>query len=143
MNAVGMLEYEEKTAAYVRDKGNHVMYRVTPVFVGNELVARGVVMEGYSVEDKGKGICFCVFCYNVQPGVVIDYMTGNNRLATDAETGYEGEEKHYILNTNSMKFHDPDCPGVADISEKNRQEVTCKRGLLIDQGYQPCQSCNP
>lgn len=79
MNAEGMLPFEEKVAAYVDDTGNHVLYRVTPIFDENNLLASGVLMEAYSVEDAGKGICFCVYCYNVQPGIVIDYATGDNR----------------------------------------------------------------
>ncbi len=72
-----MLPFENMVADYINETGNHVLYRVTPVFSGNELLARGVQMEGYSVEDGGEGVCFNVFCYNVQPGVEIDYLTGN------------------------------------------------------------------
>ena len=78
MNTGVMLEYENKVANYVRRTNNHVMYRVTPVFEGNNLIAKGVVMEGYSVEDSGKGIKFNIFVYNVQTGVIIDYATGEN-----------------------------------------------------------------
>ena len=81
MNVEGMLPFEEMVADYIKETGNHVLYRVTPIFVGNELVARGVVMEAMSVEDDGEGICYNVFCYNNQPGVVIDYETGDNELA--------------------------------------------------------------
>ncbi len=80
MNTEGMLPFENMVADYIEETGNHVMYRVTPVFVGDELVARGVQMEAYSVEDEGDGICFNVFCFNVQPGVVIDYATGESEL---------------------------------------------------------------
>lgn len=73
---VQMLEHEDRVAEYIRSTGNHVMYRVTPVFIEAELVCRGLLMEGYSVEDEGDGICFCVFYYNVQPGIEIDYATG-------------------------------------------------------------------
>jgi DNA-entry nuclease len=79
-NMEGMLPYENQVAHYVRKTGNHVLYRVTPVFIGDELVARGVQLEAESVEDKGEGIRFNVFCYNVQPGVEIDYRTGENWL---------------------------------------------------------------
>lgn len=78
LNVVGMLPYENSIDSYVEQTGNHVLYRVTPIFCGDELVARGVLMEGYSVEDCGAGICFCVFCYNVQPGIQIDYQTGDS-----------------------------------------------------------------
>ena len=79
MNVEGMLPFEEKVVRYVTKTSNHVLYRVTPVFEGSNLVASGVIMEAYSVEDDGKGICFCVYCYNVQPGIVIDYRTGQSR----------------------------------------------------------------
>ena len=81
MNVEGMLPFENEVADYVASTGNHVLYRVTPAFVGSELVARGVEMEAYSVEDEGRGVCFHVYCYNVQPGVEIDYATGENWAA--------------------------------------------------------------
>ena len=80
-----MLPYENLVADYVKETETHVLFRVTPIFVGNELVARGVQMEAYSLEDNGEGICFNVYCYNVQPGIVIDYATGNNRLEVDGQ----------------------------------------------------------
>ena len=79
MNVEGMLPFEEEVARYLDRNDNHVLYRVTPIFQGNNLVASGVLMEAYSIEDNGSGICFCVYCYNVQPGVTIDYRTGKNR----------------------------------------------------------------
>ena len=78
LNVVGMLEFENKVDKYVDDSGNHVLYRVTPVFEGDDLVASGVHMEAWSVEDDGDGICFNVYCYNVQPGIGIDYLTGDS-----------------------------------------------------------------
>ena len=81
-----MLPFEDLTADYVQETGNHVLYRVTPVFRGLELVARGVQMEAWSVEDNGAGVCFNVYCYNVQPGVEIDYATGESRLAEEGIT---------------------------------------------------------
>ena len=80
MNVQGMLPFEEQVGDYVRQTGNHVMYRVTPVFKGTELVARGVLMEAESVEDRGRGVSFCVYVYNVQPGIQIHYQTGESRL---------------------------------------------------------------
>ncbi len=84
-NVEGMLPYENQVAHYVRRTGNHVLYRVTPIFIGNELVCRGVQLEAASVEDKGEGLRFNVFCYNVQPGVEIDYRTGENWLAENQQ----------------------------------------------------------
>ena len=79
MNVEGMLPFENKVADYVRRSDNHVLYRVTPVFEGNNLVATGVLIEAYSVEDRGEGVCFCVFVHNVQPGIEIDYRTGESK----------------------------------------------------------------
>lgn len=79
LNVEGMLPFEDMVDDYVDETGNHVLYRVTPIFKGDELVARGVRMEAWSVEDAGTGICFDVFCYNVQPGIVIDYATGDSQ----------------------------------------------------------------
>ena len=81
MNVDGMLPFENMIDDYVDETENHVLYRVTPVFEGDELVARGVLMEAYSIEDKGEGICFNVYVYNNQPGVVIDYATGESQSA--------------------------------------------------------------
>ena len=78
MNTAGMLYFEELVGDYVRETGNHVLYRVTPVFEGTNLIASGVQMEAISVEDEGEGVCFNIFAYNVQPGIVIDYATGDN-----------------------------------------------------------------
>ena len=75
-----MLPFENMVADYIKETGNHVAYRITPIYVGNNLLASGVQMEAYSVEDYGKGISFCVFVYNVQPGIVIDYATGESSL---------------------------------------------------------------
>lgn len=80
LNVEGMLPFENKVAEYVRRTGNHVLYRVTPIFTGDNLLADGVQIEAMSVEDNGKGITFNVFCYNAQPGITIDYSTGNSRL---------------------------------------------------------------
>lgn len=82
LNVEGMLPFENMVADYIKETGNHVMYRVTPIFEGNELVARGVLMEAKSVEDNGAGILFCVYVYNNQPGVEIDYLTGESKLAS-------------------------------------------------------------
>lgn len=78
LNVEGMLDFEILVANYIRETENRVAYRVTPIYEGNELICRGVLMEAYSIEDNGEGICFCVYCYNVQPNVFIDYLTGEN-----------------------------------------------------------------
>ena len=79
LNIEGMLPFENMIADYVKETGNHVMYRVTPIFEGDNLVASGVLMEAISVEDNGEGICFNVYAYNCQPNVIIDYATGESR----------------------------------------------------------------
>ena len=81
LNKEGMLPFEEGVRSYIKSTGNHVMYRVTPIFKDDELICRGVTMEAYSVEDDGKGICFNIYVYNVQPGVEIDYKTGKSKRA--------------------------------------------------------------
>ena len=78
MNTEGMLPFENMVADYIKETGNHVLYRITPIFAGSNLVASGVQMEARSVEDDGEGICFHVYVYNVQPGVTIDYATGES-----------------------------------------------------------------
>lgn len=139
MNVEGMLPFENMVADYVKETENHVLYRVTPIFEGENLVANGVQMEAESVEDKGEGICFNVYVYNNQPGVEIDYATGESRAA-DSQTQ---EQQTYILNTSSKKFHTPDCSSVAKIGESNKQTYTGSRSDLLAQGYQPCGICKP
>ena len=150
MNAHVMLPFENLVADYIRDTGNHVLYRVTPVFEGSNLVASGVQMEALSVEDGGADICFNVYVYNVQPGIEIDYATGDSRLSSDASAGEVGAAdsnskgaQSYVLNTNSMKFHDPDCGSVDDMSPSNRSNFKGSRDELIKQGYAPCGNCRP
>lgn len=80
MNTIGMLEFENKVANYIKSTNNHVLYRVTPIYKDDNLLASGVVMEAYSVEDSGEGIKFNIFVYNVQDGIDIDYKTGDSKL---------------------------------------------------------------
>lgn len=143
MNTEGMEPFESMTAGYIHRTGNHVMYRVTPIFKEDNLVASGVHMMAKSVEDDGEGLEFNIYCYNVQPGVSIDYATGDNWLSTETLITEEDVSGTYILNTNSMKFHRPSCPGVVDMNESNREEYKGSRAALIEQGYEPCGSCRP
>lgn len=145
MNVDGMLPFENMVAEYIDETGNHVLYRVTPVYEGSNLVADGVVMEAYSVEDNGRGICFNVYCYNVQPGVTIDYATGDNYadVTSIGSAEDEGQGNEYILNIKSKKIHYPDCESVNKISEQNKSEYTGTREELIKQGYDPCGTCDP
>lgn len=153
MNVDGMLPFENMVADYVKETGNHVMYRVTPYYDGNNLLANGVQVEAMSVEDDGDGILFNVYVYNAQPGVVIDYATGDSWLeggsSTVTEEPVQNEPQQstgsatYILNTNSKKFHYPDCSSVDQMNESNKQEFFGTRDEAIAQGYDPCGRCNP
>lgn len=173
LNVQGMLPFETKVCDYVKNTGNHVLYRVTPIFDGDNLLADGVLMEAYSVEDAGEGICFCVFAYNVQPGIGIDYATGDNwaessgtyqsteasvaeetpvpqpktntvvQITPESSAPQESQGITYVLNTNTMKFHYPTCSSVDDMKEKNKQIYTGSREEVINMGYVPCKRCNP
>ena len=103
-----------------------------------------LLSEIYSVEDEGEGICFNVFVYNAQPGIEIDYSTGESRLnESDSEVSRTEQANTYVLNTNSKKFHNPDCSSVSKISENNKQVFEGTREELIDDGYSPCGICKP
>lgn len=165
MNVSGMLPFETMVADFVKETGYHVLYRVTPIFEDDNLVASGVEMEAKSVEDNGEGVLFHVYCYNVQPSVSIDYATGNSWL--DEQKTNETEDDGiiwitedavdqdvqsidgntvsvaYVLNTNTMKFHYPECSSVSKISDRNKQMYEGSRNDLISQGYAPCGNCNP
>ena len=148
MNTEGMLPFENEVADYVDRTGGRVLYRATPVFEGDELICRGVRLEALSLDDGGLGVCFDVFCYNVQPGVGIDYVTGDSwreesALPQGTEPAQQSEERTYVLNTNTKKFHYPECSSVDRMSEKNKLVVTDAREDVIAQGYDPCGNCNP
>ena len=153
LNVIGMLPFENMVADYIQETNNHVLYRVTPDFHGDELVARGVKIEAYSVEDNGSGVSFNVYCFNIQPGVIIDYTNGNSQLdegyieEDDYSSDYEKEDYieevgTYVINTSTMKFHTNDCR-YANTDSENMERVLSERQSLIDQGYEPCKVCNP
>lgn len=146
LNVEGMLPFENMVADYIEETGNSVMYRSTPVFSGDNLVADGVLLEGYSIEDNGSGVSFCVYCYNVQPTVIIDYATGANSLMsenadfTEKVTEQQGKTADNssgaaVYRTPSgKKYHfDPDCGG------KNSYEVTFEQA--VGAGLTPCSKC--
>ncbi len=197
LNKDVMLYFEDRVASYLgKTPENHVIYRVTPVYEGKSLVASGVQMEAYSVEDSGDGVCFNAYLYNVQPGIEIDYSDGTSKRASNydpvgivsaaaayrqltgegqevlsldsslsgdyedlqggnaaalsrstpekgEETAAAGEGITYILNTNTKKFHYPECKSVGDMKEKNKKEFTGSREEVISRGYVPCKRCNP
>lgn len=157
MNAEEMLPVEEEVARYIDRTGNHVLYRSTPIFEGDELVCRGVLIEARSIEDDGSGIYLAVWCPNVQPGIAIDYEDGDNWLDDSGSSGSDGSQaaggssasqgqatmQDYVLNTSSMRFHRPDCPSVQDTAAHNRETFHGTRDELTELGYEPCGSCNP
>ena len=143
MNTKGMLPYENKVLLYIEETGNHVFYRVTPVFEGENLVASGVLMEAYSMEDAGRGLTYCIYAYNVQPGVRIDYLTGENEAdgSFTAESEVSEEDCQYILNTRTQKIHLPDCESVKKISPLNKKPTNESLDELKKKGYDPCGYC--
>lgn len=144
LNTEGMLPFENMVADYIKETGNHVLYRVTPMFDGNNLVATGVQMEAESVEDKGDGILYNVFCYNVQPGITIDYKTGDSSESGDMPVQTKAASvSEFVLNTNSKKFHKPSCSSISKIKQENKEVYKGSRDALISQGYDPCKKCNP
>ena len=154
LNTEGMLPFEDEIDDYIDETNNHVLYRVTPLFNEDELVSRGVHMEAYSVEDNGSEVSFNIYCYNVQPGVEIDYQTGNNweneasnpsnsMSTANGKNNTSSEQVSYILNTNSKRFHYPDCSSVDSMAQRNKEEFFGIRDELIVQGYEPCSRCNP
>lgn len=173
MNNDGMLPFENMVADYIKETNNHVLYRVTPVFIGKELLARGVLMEAYSIEDTGKGICFNAFCYNAQPQVEIDYTNGDSKLiASTVETQPLSTQPpatqppeteaastqppapqtptpeipigtDYIGNKNTKKFHYPHCSSVKQMKESNKYYYNGTAEEMEAKGYEACKKCNP
>ncbi len=173
LNVTGMLPFESQIASCIGGTGYHIIYRATPIYRGNNLVADGIQLEAFSVEDSGKFVKFNVFVYNVQPGVVIDYATGKNQAdpnytsaaaATSSFIALDTNETQsesaavtrsqeasvtdtatadYILNTNTKKFQYPWCSSVSDMKEKNKKAFNGSRDEAINAGYVPCKRCNP
>ena len=141
LNIEGMLPFENQITSYIKRTGNHVYYHAVPVFMDNELVCRGVLLEAASIEDSE--LRFCVFCYNVYPGILINYADGTSEPETAITRSMPSSAQEYVLNINTMRFHHPDCDSVTQMKEKNKREVFADREELIDQGYVPCGVCNP
>ena len=168
MNAGSMVMVESAVEMYIQETGHHVLYRVTPFYHGKDLVPFGVQIEALSMETDVDGICCNLFLYNIQPGIEIDYATGESReggtfFALD-DFSIGGEEEAirtvpaeepepepiptamtvtYVLNRNTGKFHYPDCKSVSDMKVKNRMDVDWSREKVIAEGYQPCGNCKP
>lgn len=165
MNTEGMLHFENIVANYVASTDNHVLYRVTPIFEGDNLLSSGVEMEAKSVEDNGQGVSFHVFVFNVQPGILIDYSTGNSQVAELSLPSYIPEkdnstesailrtqqapiedlhsEYSYVLNKNTHVFHYPTCKSVSTMKEKNKIYSAQTREEIINSGYKSCGNCHP
>ena len=150
LNVDGMLPFENMVADYIKETNNHVLYRVTTVFSGDNLVASGVHMEAESVEDNGDGILFNVYCFNAQPGIAIDYATGNSHQddsvvadASKSTTAAEANVQTYVLNTNTKKFHKESCNSAKSMDASNKKIYTGSRQEIIDMGYEACGVCKP
>lgn len=150
LNVDGMLPFENMVADYIKETNNHVLYRVTPVFSGDNLVASGVQMEAKSVEDNGDGILFNVYCFNAQPGIAIDYATGDSHQddsivadASKSTTAAEANVQTYVLNTNTKKFHKESCNSAKSMDASNKRIYTGSRQEIIDMGYEACGVCKP
>lgn len=150
LNVDGMLPFENMVADYIKETNNHVLYRVTPVFSGDNLVASGVHMEAKSVEDNGDGVLFNVYCFNAQPGIAIDYATGDSHQddsivadASKSTTAAEANVQIYVLNTNTKKFHKESCNSARSMDASNKKIYTGSRQEIIDMGYEACGVCKP
>ena len=152
LNTGSMVIFESQVADYISRTKNHVIYRCTPIYAGEDLVATGVQMEAYSVEDRG-ALCFNVFAFNIQPGIVIDYATGES-VKEGTETSATGVDRSgpqateapkvtYVLNTNTKKFHYPSCSSVKDIKDNHRKNFYGTREEAVAAGYAPCGRCHP
>lgn len=153
INYAGMKPIEDTVTDYIRRTMHHVRYEVVPYFFGDNLICAGVTISAKSVEDDF--ISIYEFCYNVQPGVAIDYSNGYSKLAEIsatieapqfAQSMPEEEDERgitYVLNTNRKRFHLPGCPSIEETKEKNRANFYGTREELIDMGYTPCGRCNP
>ncbi|GEM_PF-234900 len=146
LNIDGMLPFENQVANYVKSTGNHVLYRVTPFFKWSNLVADGVLMEALSLEDNGKGISYCVFCYNVQPTIGIDYATGNSwqEAATVAEPTTTGAQYTESSNNQTVyttktgkKYHNSWC------NYLSKSKIPISLSDAKNSGLTPCSKCNP
>lgn len=147
MNINGMLPFENMVADYIRETGNHVAYRITPIFEGKNLVCSGVQMEAYSIEDDGDAICFNVYCYNVQPGITINYATGDSSgpssstttssstPSTEQNNNTAGSGDMVWIPSSGSKYHSrSSCSNMKNPTQVTKQEAE-------NQGYEPCKKC--
>lgn len=145
LNINGMLPFENMVADYIKETNGHVAYRITPVYEGNNLLASGVQMEAYSIDDDGESICFNVYCYNVQPEITINYATGSstgpsNKQETSTPTQTPsventGDSSMVWIPKSGSKYHSKSsCSNMKNPSQVTEQEA-------IQRGYEPCKKC--
>ena len=139
MNVQGMLPFENKVADYINRTGHHVLYRVTPLYDGKDLVPYAVQMEALSVEDQGKGVAFNVTIPNIQPGVEIDYATGDSKLLYKSKDGKED----YVVVVRYKEFHRNKCSKLDKYDTKIMDHVHTTRKALLKEKYKPCKVCKP
>lgn len=140
-NVDGMLPFEDYVCDYIKETGNHVIYESTPIFQGDELVARALHLQARSYEDDG--INFNVLIINKQDGITIDYSTGESELKKENNDSTENTKntETYILNKNTKKIHKESCSSVQSMSPKNKETVQDTIEHLEDLGYTKCQTC--
>lgn len=160
MNYDGMLPHENELLDYLRSGKGHVVYQVTPIYNDDEIICRGVWMQAYSMEDKGKAISFNVYCFDIQPGIKINYGNGDTSIKNNAAREMKLALKYgamsvksdgnlsssgtvYVINLASKKFHLPSCESVKFIKSKNMKKGRYDRDVLIKKGYVPCKTCKP
>ena len=146
-NVDGMEPFENQVAEFIKNRNYNVLYRVTPVFEDNNLVASGVLLEAVSLESgikpkKERELCISVFVYNVQENIEIDYATGDSKVI-NSHISKTNHDCDYIVNKKSKKFHKPDCDSVKDMEDRNKTYFTGDREKLIEEGYKPCKKCDP
>ena len=150
MNIEGMLPFENMVADYIRETKNHVAYRITPIFAENELVCRGVRMEAYSIEDNGEGICFHVYCYNVQPGITIDYATGKSSSGTSVSSNPSSVQSDYTATVSATITPVESLVWIPKTGTKYHSKSTCSNmknptqvteQTAKNRGYTPCSKC--
>ena len=151
LNMEGMRPFEERVSSYVYRTSNSVLYRVTPVYWADNLVASGVLMEAESVEDGGAGVRFCAYCYNVEPGVSINYATGENqadgtRHAQEYAPSEEEAQADFVINKKSQVYHSPDCDSVPETREHNKLFFQgtieqLQESYPAEEGWRLCKKC--
>ena len=141
LNSFGMKMFEDKIAYYAKEENIHIALRVTPIFHKNNLLASGVQMEAKSIEDDGKRVCFNVYCYNVQPGIIIDYRTGESAISENFEEINPSDNIH-TLDTDKMIYHSTDFEDIKNIRDGYNWQINAEHDWMKELGYSPCNKCS-